>query len=314
MLAGNCQQRGIVEQERIGCEGMSGVSGKYFSDSMTFEEMEDILRLLPANIYLKDAEGRYIFCTQYWHHLRDKDEPGWSIRGKTDVEIREDKENAMLAMEKDREIIRSGKGCRYVIEIFQNGVQEFLEIVKEPVKDSNGNVVGIVGLINDVTESEKIKRNLNRMAMTDSLTGLGNRNSLMRDLERLTEDSMPVSIVSADCDGLQMVNDIYGRATGDEYIRMTAMVMELALPEDTMVYRVGGDEFIIVLVNTDENEAKAIMRMFKEQYDQYRIKNQPLSISYGISTALSVRDDLRRVLEKADLDMCQRKQRRRSVL
>ena len=293
---------------------MSGVSGKYFSDSMTFEEMENILRLLPANIYLKDSEGRYIFCTQYWHHLRDRNEPGWSIRGKTDLEIREDKENAMLAMEKDREIIRSGKGCRYVIEIFQNGVQEFLEIVKEPVRDAEGNIVGIVGLINDVTESEKIKRKLNRMAMTDTLTGLGNRNSLMRDLERLTEDSMPVSIVSADCDGLQMVNETYGRATGDEYIRMTAMVMELALPEDAVVYRVGGDEFIILLVNTDENEAKGIMRIFKEQYDQYRIQNQPLSISYGISTALSVRDDLRRVLEKADLDMCQRKQRRRRVL
>lgn len=293
---------------------MSGVSGKYFSDSMTFEEMENILRLLPANIYLKDSEGRYIFCTQYWHHLRDRNEPGWSIRGKTDVEIREDKENAMLAMEKDREIIRSGKGCRYVIEIFQNGVQEFLEIVKEPVRDAEGNIVGIVGLINDVTESEKIKRKLNRMAMTDTLTGLGNRNSLMRDLERLTEDSMPVSIVSADCDGLQMVNETYGRATGDEYIRMTAMVMELALPEDAVVYRVGGDEFIILLVNTDENEAKGIMRIFKEQYDQYRIQNQPLSISYGISTALSVRDDLRHVLEKADLDMCQRKQRRRRVL
>ena len=293
---------------------MSGVSGKYFSDSMTFEEMENILRLLPANIYLKDSEGRYIFCTQYWHHLRDRNEPGWSIRGKTDLEIREDKENAMLAMEKDREIIRSGKGCRYVIEIFQNGVQEFLEIVKEPVRDAEGNIVGIVGLINDVTESEKIKRKLNRMAMTDTLTGLGNRNSLMRDLERLTEDSMPVSIVSADCDGLQMVNETYGRATGDEYIRMTAMVMELALPEDAVVYRVGGDEFIILLVNTDENEAKGIMRIFKEQYDQYRIQNQPLSISYGISTALSVRDDLRHVLEKADLDMCQRKQRRRRVL
>ena len=298
----------------MGDKDMPGGAASYFSDSMTFEEMEKILSLLPANIYLKDAEGRYVFCTQYWHHLRDKDEPGWTIRGKTDVEIREDKENALLAMEKDREIMRSGKGCRYVIEIFQNGVQEFLEIVKEPIRDGKGNIVGIVGLINDVSESEKLKRKLNRMAMTDSLTGLGNRNSLMRDLEKLTADSLPISIVSADCDGLQMVNDTYGRATGDEYIRMTAMVMELALPEDAMVYRVGGDEFTIVLVNTDENEAKGIMRMFKEQYDQYRIQNQPLSISYGISTAESVRDDLRRVLEKADLDMCQRKQRRRRVL
>ena len=55
----------------MGDKDISGGAASYFSDSMTFEEMEKILSLLPANIYLKDAEGRYVFCTQYWHHLRD---------------------------------------------------------------------------------------------------------------------------------------------------------------------------------------------------------------------------------------------------
>lgn len=45
-------------------------------DSMPFSEMEKMLKELPSNIYLKDADGRYIFATQYWHHLEHKDDPG----------------------------------------------------------------------------------------------------------------------------------------------------------------------------------------------------------------------------------------------
>ena len=52
-------------------------------DSATFYEIERMLRALPSNIYLKDAEGKYIFATHYWHHLHMDDDPDWTIRGKT---------------------------------------------------------------------------------------------------------------------------------------------------------------------------------------------------------------------------------------
>ena len=68
------------------------------SDSIGFDEMEQMLKQLPSNIFLKDAEGRYVFATQYWHHLTNADDPDWSIRGKTDMEIRKDKQNAKKAM------------------------------------------------------------------------------------------------------------------------------------------------------------------------------------------------------------------------
>ena len=68
------------------------------ADSMSYQDVERMLKDLPSNIYLKDTECRYIFCTHYWHHLDRSDDPNWTIRGKTDVEIRKDKENAAEAM------------------------------------------------------------------------------------------------------------------------------------------------------------------------------------------------------------------------
>ena len=89
-------------------------------DSATFAEIENMLKQLPSNIYLKDSTGRYVFATHYWHHLNDAEERKWSIRGKT----------------------------------------EYLELIKRPVFDRNGNVNGIIGLINDVTEQQLLKMEL----------------------------------------------------------------------------------------------------------------------------------------------------------
>lgn len=51
-------------------------------DSLTFYRIEEMLKQLPSNIYLKDNEGRYVFATKYWHHLKKPDDdPTWTIRG-----------------------------------------------------------------------------------------------------------------------------------------------------------------------------------------------------------------------------------------
>lgn len=70
-----------------------------------FAFADRMLKDLPACIFLKDNEGKYVFSTQYWNHLDTKGDPNWTIRGKTDLDIRKDKKNAMKAMEADRRII-----------------------------------------------------------------------------------------------------------------------------------------------------------------------------------------------------------------
>lgn len=82
--------------------------------------IEHILKDLPSNIFFKDTECRYVFCTQYWRHLKTDETDDWTIRGKTDLEVRVDKENARKAYEEDKKILKTGQGTEYVIEVNQD--------------------------------------------------------------------------------------------------------------------------------------------------------------------------------------------------
>ena len=137
-------------------------------DSLSLSEVERMLRELPSCIFLKDKEGRYLFSTQTWNHLDTGGDPNWTIRGKTDLDIRKDKENAKKAMEADRRIIESGQGTEYIIEEKQDGVREFLQLIKRPVYDEDGNVNGIIALINNITDYQLLKLELEEQLKTDS--------------------------------------------------------------------------------------------------------------------------------------------------
>ena len=252
-----------------------------------------MLKELPSNIYLKDSEGRYIFCTHYWHHLDKGDDPNWTVRGKTDVEIRKDKENAMEAMKSDMNVLTTGEGTAYTIEIHEDGIQEFFEVIKEPLKNEEGITTGIIGLINHVTEYEQMKRKLQDMVRTDELTGLYSRYYFDEYLKNLQKKEMyPISVISADCDGLKHINDTYGHLVGDEYIRMASLLFRMVLPEKGAAFRTGGDEFIILLPSTSEEETHSYMEQMREKEKLFQIRGKKLSVSLGMSCIKSSLDSV----------------------
>ena len=136
-------------------------------NSLSLSEVEGMLKELPSCIFLKDTEGRYVFSTQYWRHLNTENDPNWTIRGKTDLDVRKDKENAMKAMEADRRIIETGKGTEYIIEENQEGIKEYLQLIKRPVYDDDGSVKGIIALINNITDYQLLKQELEKRVKTD---------------------------------------------------------------------------------------------------------------------------------------------------
>lgn len=277
-------------------------------DSVSFYEIERMLKVLPSNIYLKDAEGKYVFATHYWRHLDQGDDPDWTIRGKTDPEIRKDRENALRAFEADKKIIASGRGTNYVIEINEDGQQEFLEIIKEPIFDDAGAVRGIVGLINNVTEQQLLKMELEKRSKTDELTGLLNRRSYQEYIPELCRDAIfPVAFISADCNDLKKINDTYGHLVGDEYIRMSALLFRVTAPSRAAIFRMGGDEFVVILQGTDEETAERIVETMRERAGTFQIREEPLSIAIGYAVMHSAEDDINACVEAADRDMYRNK-------
>ncbi len=282
-----------------------------FVSSVSFDEFARMLQVLPSLIYLKDARGKYVFCTQYWHHLEHYDDPDWTIRGKTDMEIRKDQENARKAYESDMRILKTGMGTSYIIEENEDGQQEFLQLIKEPLKYEDGRIRGIIALINNVTEQENLKRKLEKMSFTDELTGLYNRAYMEVYTKTLNQSSFPLSIISADCDHLKLINDKYGHMMGDEYIRMSVTLMKSILPENSVICRMGGDEFLAFLPKTDDERAREYLKMLEEMEDIFQIHGQKLSVSFGTSTMQAKEGSFRDAIELSDAEMYRNKQRRK---
>lgn len=273
------------------------------TDSMSFYGIEALLKHLPSNIFLKDDECRYVFATKYWHHLKKPDDPNWTIRGLTDPDVRKDRENAIQAHKRDMEIIETGKGMTYTIEINEDGVQEFFQIIKEPLFNEDGFVTGIVGLINNMTEYELLKKKLREQAITDELTGLYNRAYLDEFIRTHGDDHYPLGIISADCDGLKEINDTYGHTAGDEYIKAAVSLFKQVLPKDSIMFRMGGDEFVILLPATSKEAVILAAKQLRDTEKTFHIKDQELSISLGISVMDSRMDGFDACVAESDRNM-----------
>ena len=265
-------------------------NGIDIKNSLTFMGIEKTLKLLPSNIYLKDEKGRYVFATHYWHHLDHADDPDWTIRGKTDLEIRKDKANARKALQSDLQLIRTGVGTRYVIEEKADGVSDFLEIIKEPVKDDEGNVTGIIAIINDVTESIMMRKQIEELSIRDVMTGLRNKRGYELEIERIEadykENGQPYGVVMIDMNDLKKINDTFGHEHGNEaIIRLANLICDIFM--HSPVFRIGGDEFVVILEKSSYEERDVLVTDFLEANDALR-KDTSLHEWERVSAALGM--------------------------
>lgn len=295
---------------------LSSLSDEFFLDGLNidWDFIESMLRELPSNIFFKDTKCRYLFATHYWNHLKRDDSPDWSIRGKTDLEIRKDKENALRAYQEDLKILKTGVGCQYTIEICLDGVSNYYEIIKNPVRNKENKIIGIIGLINIVTDRVKLQKELEAYAQTDTMTGLYNRRYLEYWCEHeLKEHLLPISVISADCDGLKQTNDVYGHFAGDEMIRMSAHLFKTTLPQDAVMFRMGGDEFLLILPHTDAFQVQSHISSLKNSHESLHIRNIPLHISYGTATMTSLGSSILDVIAESDKRMYDEKEGKRKM-
>ena len=290
-----------------------------FSNSTNFQEFSKMLKQLPSLIYLKDNKGRYIFCSQYWHHLANKDDPTWTIRGKTDLEVRLNKQNAQKAYDNDMEVINTGIGKSYVIQENKinnlgNDEKEYMQIVKEPIRnEKTGEVMGIIAIVSDVTKEETMRRELRKSSITDPLTEAYNRVYLEEFIKyHLAEDVFPLSIISADCDGLKMINDQFGHQAGDKYITMAYTLLKEVLPDESVIFRMGGDEFLAVLPKMKNKDARVYLELLNKGVSRFYTDDFDLSVSVGLYTMNDKTDSIDRCMAMSDKAMYEAKRKKSS--
>jgi diguanylate cyclase (GGDEF)-like protein len=262
-------------------------------DSLTFNEIVRMLQQLPSNIFWKDTEGRYVFMTHYWRHIKH-DDPHWTLRGKTDMEIRKDKHNAKIAMDADKRILATGQGTDYVIEENYEGVQEFLQLIKRPTYDEHGNINGIIALINDVTKQRLLELELDKRSKTDSLTGLLNKGAteelirmmLLNYYKDNTENSK-CALMMIDVDKFKIINDTLGHAKGDKVLSAISGIIKNTFKGMDVAGRIGGDEFMVFLRDIEKPDNAMHLAESIEKNTNRLILNEDIhtyvSVSIGIS-------------------------------
>ncbi|MDD4572376.1 MAG: diguanylate cyclase [Clostridia bacterium] len=183
----------------------------------------------------------------------------------------------------------------------RDGSNYHLEDSAAPIKDSSGTTMGVVLVFRDVTDKKEQRKRIEYLSFHDSLTGLYNRRFFEDQMLRLNnENSLPISIIMGDVNGLKLTNDVFGHNYGDMLLERLAEVMQKVCRKQDVIARWGGDEFVILLPKTGRKETERIMAKIKTEFAKEHIKALEGSVSMGCDTKEEPNTEIMQILATAE--------------
>ncbi len=180
--------------------------------------------------------------------------------------------------------------------------------IASPLYNSNGNTVGAIESIRDITERKTIENELKYISFHDILTGLYNRAYFDEEVRRLsTSRELPLSIIVADINGLKLLNDVFGHKSGDALLKHAAEIIKNCCRVSDVIARWGGDEFVILLPSSTSTQASKIIKRIKEKSKISDKLEIPVSISLGFATKFNIKTSINEVLKEAENKMYKNK-------
>ena len=191
----------------------------------------------------------------------------------------------------------------------------------------NGEVEALVGFMFDISERKKneeellrLNKKLEEYSFTDGLTGVSNRRMFDIAIERewgsAHRECRPLSLIMFDIDFFKDYNDLYGHPVGDECLRRVAKLLASAAGRSRDLFaRFGGEEFVLLLPETDSKSAHLIAEKCRQTLHDEMIPHRGsklgayLTVSQGVATVIpSVKDSINGFIARADWLLYQAKQ------
>lgn len=173
-------------------------------------------------------------------------------------------------------------------------------------------VLGILGFIFFLADAawiqvyEQIQENANvavyaRLAYLDQMTGLQNRTAFIEETQRLSKSHGNLGFIMVDVNNLKKANDTLGHYTGDALITEVAKSLRQAAPANSRCYRIGGDEFVVILPDTDQAQVSQLAQCIRQQIRAADERSPfPVSVSLGWSWTDDPSEDLESLFRQAD--------------
>ncbi len=178
-----------------------------------------------------------------------------------------------------------------------------------PMKSDGGDLMGAVIVIQDVSNTRRLTRQLSYQASHDLLTGLYNRRKFEENLEEILinvrEDDSRHTLFYLDLDNFKIVNDTCGHVAGDELLKQLPALFNEVLRSGDVVARLGGDEFGIILENCGLKQASLIADKIRQKIKDYRFiwddKTFEIGVSIGVISINADNCEMAQVLSAADI-------------
>jgi diguanylate cyclase (GGDEF)-like protein/PAS domain S-box-containing protein len=182
------------------------------------------------------------------------------------------------------------------------------------VRDAEGRVLHLVSQVQDISERKNLAQRLEYLIDHDFLTGLFNRRrfelELSREVERVSRYQAPAAVLELDLDNFKDVNDAFGHKAGDDLLKGVAGALKHRIRQSDLLARVGGDEFAVLLPETDADQAQIVADGIVKALSRHVAVLGDKSIRITASVGLALFDGLSaaEVLASADQAMYEAKE------
>ncbi|MEO1767043.1 EAL domain-containing protein [Thiobacter aerophilum] len=177
----------------------------------------------------------------------------------------------------------------HTLLISRDGRELNIEDSAAPIRDRDGDILGVVLVFHDVTEAHTLQAKLRWAASHDPLTGLYNRAEFEQRLQALLEVTRPGdkhALLYVDLDQFKVVNDTCGHVAGDELLRRLALEMQAQVRLHDVLARLGGDEFGLLLPYTSATRAREIGMALLTMLQNHRFLWKDRTFTTGASVGL----------------------------
>jgi diguanylate cyclase (GGDEF)-like protein/PAS domain S-box-containing protein len=282
--------------------------------------LQTLTNTIPTPMYFKDVQGVYKSCNDSFAEvLFGGSKEQIMNHSLFDLEQHRPTKLAQRHRAKDKSLLKNpGKQIYQSSVNCADGLVRIYVFHKASVHDQKNNLIGIVGVMLDVTELENQKlelqeksRQLETHSKTDPLTGLNNRrkfNDIFADnLSIAKRQTRLLNFAIIDVDNFKNYNDNYGHVAGDNaLILLSHFLQKSLLRADDYIFRLGGEEFGLLFYSDDEVSGREFANDIRQGVENLAIdhiqneNHQLLTISLGIVTIKHKSKSMMTIYEQAD--------------
>lgn len=269
---------------------------------------EDAFAAAPIGMSLVDMEGRWLEVNDALCRILGRGRDSISVTTLQAIAHPSDAERDAVFVHD----LLGGRIASYEVERrFRHALGHWLWVLLTVslVRDRRGEPLHFVLLVQDISERRLLAERLEHLADHDFLTGLFNRRRFQqevdREAERMSRHGTRGAVLMIDLDHFKTVNDSFGHRAGDDLLRGVARALQRRLRRTDVLARVGGDEFAMLLPETDADQARIVADGVRETIRRHILVLGEASLHVTASVGVAPFDGVRavEVMELADRAM-----------